>query len=72
MLEIMKFGTQGNWCVPDAVVKSDFSFEFSKLSEMANKVSGQKLNLESLEIGWKHLKLSSLSNILVVWNGLNV
>ena len=40
MFEIMKFGTQGNWCVPDAVVKSDFSFEFSKLFEMAVKVSG--------------------------------
>ena len=72
MLEIIKFGTQGNWCVADTVVKSDFSFEFSKLSEMANKVSGQKLNLESLEIGWKHLKLSSLRNILVIWSGLNV
>ena len=35
MLEIMKFGTQGNWCVLVTMVKSDVSFEFSKLSEMA-------------------------------------
>ena len=47
VLKIMKFGTQCNLCLPDAVMKLDFLFEFSKMWKKASKVTGcfQKIEI---------------------------
>ena len=72
VLKIVKFGTQHNWCLPNAVGKSDFLFELSKLSKKANKISGCILKLRSYWDIIGSFKIMKFSDALMVYNELNV